>query len=329
MLTKRQNLLETIHGGHPDRFVNQYEPFAIIMGSPFGNRNPNPKLGEMNVVNAWGVTKSYPVGTPGPFPVHTPDKIVIKDIEHWKDYVKVPRVVYDAEEWEPFIAMAEAVDRKEQFVTPFFAPGVFEQCHYLLEIQNCLIDFYEYPDEMHEVIDMITQFELDYAAELCKYVKPDALFHHDDWGSQTSTFMAPDMWREFIKPAYEKIYGYYKSHGVEVIVHHSDSYAATLVEDMIDIGIDIWQGVMTTNNVPELIKKYGGRISFMGGIDSATVDYEGWTEDVVAKQVRRACTECGKLYFIPNASQGLPVSTFPGVYEALSREIDNMSAEMF
>ena len=156
MLTKRQNLLETIHGGHPDRFVNQYEPFAIIMGSPFGNRNPNPKLGEMNVVNAWGVTKSYPVGTPGPFPVHTPDKIVIKDIEHWKDYVKVPRVVYDAEEWEPFIAMAEAVDRKEQFVTPFFAPGVFEQCHYLLEIQNCLIDFYEYPDETHEIIDMIT-----------------------------------------------------------------------------------------------------------------------------------------------------------------------------
>ena len=25
MLTKRQNLLETIHGGHPDRFVKQYE----------------------------------------------------------------------------------------------------------------------------------------------------------------------------------------------------------------------------------------------------------------------------------------------------------------
>ena len=25
MLTIRQNLLETIHGGHPDRFVNQYE----------------------------------------------------------------------------------------------------------------------------------------------------------------------------------------------------------------------------------------------------------------------------------------------------------------
>ena len=143
------------------------------------------------------------------------------------------------------------------------------------------------------------------------------------------TFIAPDMCREFIKPAYEKIYGYYKSHGVELIIHHSDSFAATLVPDMIDMGIDIWQGVMTTNNIPELIRKYGGKISFMGGIDSATVDFEGWTQEVVAQQVERACGECGKLYFIPCASLGLPTSTFPGVYDALDAEIDRCSKKFF
>ena len=225
--------------------------------------------------------------------------------------------------------MAEKIDRNEQYVTPFFAPGVFEQCHYLLEIQNCLMAFYEYPDEMHELIDCITQFELDYAAELCKYMKPDAMFHHDDWGSQISTFLSPEMFREFIKPAYMKIYHYYKDHGVELMIHHSDSYAATLVPDMIDMGIDIWQGVMTTNDIPKLIKEYGGKISFMGGIDSGKVDFEGWTEEIVAKEVREACESCGKLYFIPNASQGLPMSTFKGVYEAIDVEIDKMSKEMF
>ena len=141
MLTKRQNLLETIHGGNPDRFVNQYEYLNILMGSPFGKRNPNPKYGEHNVVNAWGVTKSWPIGTPGAFPVHTPEKIVIKDIENWQKYLKVPQVVYDAQEWEPFIAKAEAVDREEQFVAPFFAPGVFEQCHYKLCLQDHLPKF--------------------------------------------------------------------------------------------------------------------------------------------------------------------------------------------
>ncbi len=137
------------------------------------------------------------------------------------------------------------------------------------------------------------------------------------------------MFEEFFLPAYKKVYGYYKEHGVELIIHHSDSYAATLVPYMIEMGIDIWQGVMNSNNIPELIKKYGGQITFMGGVDSAAVDYEGWTKEVVHKEVERACRECGKHYFIPNASQGLPMSTFPGVYEALSEEIDNMSKVMF
>ena len=198
-----------------------------------------------------------------------------------------------------------------------------------MEIQNCLMALYEFPDEMHELIDCITQFELDFAAELCKYVKPDAIFHHDDWGTQISTFMSPDMFREFYKPAYEKIYGYYKAHGVELVIHHSDSYAATLVPDMIDMGIDIWQGVMTSNNIPELIKQYGGKISFMGGIDSASVDFPGWTREIIANEVERACSECGKLYFIPGASQGLAVATYDGVYDTMTEEIDKASARYF
>ena len=329
MLTKRQNLLETIRGGNPDRFVDQYEAFAMQVPNGFSIHNPAPKPGEMNVVNAWGVTRSWPAGMPGAFPEHAPEKIVIKDIEEWQKYLKVPQVKYDAKVWEPFIAAAEAVDRNEYFCTSAVIPGVFEQCHYLTEIQNCLMAFYEYPDEMHEIIDVITDFELELAAEICKYIKPDAIFHHDDWGSQQSTFLSPPMFREFIKPAYEKIYGYYKSHGVELIIHHSDSYAATLVPDMIDMGIDIWQGVMTSNNIPELIKQYGGKITFMGGVDSATIDFEGWTVDDVAREVDRACRECGKHYFIPGSSQGLAVSTFPGVYEETSRQIALASKRYF
>ncbi len=329
MLTKRQNFLETIRGGKPDRYVNQYEYLNIIMGSPFMAKYPVVAPGQTNVVGAWGVTWTWPEGFPGGFPVHTPDKIVIKDMENWRDYIQEPDLNYTEEDWAPFVAMAEKVDRKEEYVTAIVAPGIFEMCHHLLEIQNCLMNFYEYPDEMHELIDCLTDWELRYAEQICKYLKPDALFHHDDWGSQISTFISPDMFREFIKPAYEKIYGYFKSHGVEIIVHHSDSFAATLVPDMIDVGIDVWQGVMNTNNIPELIEKYGGKITFMGGIDSASVDRPDWTPELAAQEVRKACETCGTKYFIPNLSQGLAISTFPGVYEAVSSEIDKMSKVMF
>jgi uroporphyrinogen-III decarboxylase len=329
MLTKRQNLIETMRGGNPDRFVNQYEAFELITVTPISAKSPRATYKGPPITDAWGVTRVWPEGTPGHFPIHDAEHLVVKDITKWQDYVKAPRTDYPASEWESVQQKVEEADRNEKFILAFVAPGVFEQCHYLTEIQNCLTNFYLAPDEMHELIDYITEFELRQAEQICKYMKPDGVFHHDDWGSQISTFISPDMFEEFLLPAYKRIYGYYKSHGAELIVHHSDSYGATLVPYMIEMGINIWQGVMTTNKIPELIAKYGPQITFMGGIDSASVDRPDWTPEMVEKEVRRACTECGKHYFIPSGSQGLPMSTYPGVYEAISTKIDKLSKEMF
>lgn len=335
MLTKRQNLLETIKGGNPDRFVNQYEAFlcqegmfGMIMGDPIQAASPFPTPGGQ-AVNGWGVTISWPENVPGPFPVHDDEHKVLKDITKWKEVVKAPRLDYPHEEWDNFIPTIEVIDRDEVFAIVFIAPGVFEQLHYLMGMDDCLINFYEEPEAMKELIDYIADWEVGYAELLCENFHPDAIFHHDDWGSHNSSFISPQMFEEFILPAYKKIYGYYKSHGVELIVHHSDSYAANLVPSMIEMGIDIWQGCSTTNNVPELVKKYGGKISFMGDIDNGIVDIENWTPELIAREVRRACKTNGKFYFIPNTTMGGPMSTYPGVYEAVSKEIDKMSNEMF
>jgi len=328
MLTKKQNFLETIRGGRPDRFVNQFETFRLT-SDPYSKHNADPLYGELNRVNDWGVTLSWPYGTPGVFPVHTPGKIVIKDISRWKDYVYAPEVKFSDQDWAPFVSDAEAVDRREQFVTPIVAPGIFEQCHYLCEIQQTLINLLLEPEHMRDLIRFLTDFELALADELCAHLRPDALFHHDDWGSQTSTFMSVAMFEDFFLEPYKEIYGFYKAHGVEIVVHHSDSYAATLVPHMIEMGIDVWQGPMASNNIPELIAKYGGRISFMGGIDSARVDFPGWTRALIAEEVKSACDANGRLYYIPNTTQGMPESTYKGVYETLTEEIDKYSAQVF
>ena len=77
---------------------------------------------------------------------------------------------------------------------------------------------------------------------------------------------------------------------MEYIVHHSDSYAATLVPSMIEMGVDVFQGCMETNRVDELIKKYGDKISFMGCIENADVDEKtGRT-----KHARKRFAECAR-----------------------------------
>ena len=328
MLTIRQNLLETIHGGHPDRFVNQYEYMALLADPILlGGLGNCPKGG--SAVNGWGVTIKFPDYVPGPFPDTSEELRVIKDITHWKDAVKAPELHYPEEAWAPFVEAAQAVDRKEVFVAPMVAPGMFEKVHYLMGMEEAMMALYEEPEAMHELIDFLTEYEIAAAREVIAHLHPDALFHHDDWGSQRSSFLAPDMFDEFFTPAYKKIYGFWKANGVELIVHHSDSYAANLVPSMIECGIDIWQGVMSPNNIPDLIHKYGGKISFHGGIDNGKVDRADWTREKVEEETRKACESCGKLYYIPGTTMGGPESTYPGVYDTVTETIRKLSQEMF
>lgn len=326
MLTKRQNMLETIRGGNPDRFVNGHEALAIFRTSPYQKDNPRPYRGGPNTVNAWGVTITFPEYEPGAFPVHDEEHIVLKDIEHWRDYVKAPALNYTEEDWAPAAEEASKIDRNEYFATFMVAPGIFEQCHELMSMVGALTAFAEYPDEMHELIDYITDFELRYAEQVCKYVKPDAILHHDDWGSLTNSFLSPAMFDEFITPAFTKIYGYYKSHGVQLIIHHSDSYAANLVPSMIKMGIDVWQGPASTNNIKDLIEKYGEKITFMGEVDSTVVDIDGWTDEICYNQVKMICEKNGMKYFIPCILGG---TCHPGVYEAVMKAVDKYNMERF
>jgi hypothetical protein len=329
MLTKRQNFLETIHGGKPDRFVNQYEYMSMLLGThPVGKKFPGPKPGT-ETVNGWGITNRWGAGQPGSFPVHDDAHRVLKDITKWKEVVKAPNLDFPDSDWADSIKAVEAVDRKETFATAFVAPGLFEQCHHLQGMIQCLENFYEEPEAMKDLIAYLTDYELRYAADICSHLKVDAIFHHDDWGSHTSSFLSPDMFEEFFLDSYKKIYGYYKQHGVEIIVHHCDSYAANLVPSMIKMGIDVFQGCVTTNDVPDLVKKYGGKISFMGDLDNGVMDKEDWTPELIRKEVERACRTNGKLYYIPCLTHGLSFSTYPGVYEKTSEEIDRMSKEMF
>ena len=328
MLTAKENMRQVILGGKPDRLVNQYEAIQLL-SHPFTMTSPQPKKGGENVVNAWGVTNSFPENVPGAFPVHTPDKIVIRDIEHWRDYVKAPSLQFSEAQWDTCKAQyAGASDKAYRAV--FVAPGLFEQCHHLMSMEEALMAFYEHPDEMHELIEFLTDWELELARGICENLHPDMLFHHDDWGSEMNSFFSPAMFREFFLEPYKRLYGYYKTHGVEFVVHHSDSFCANLLPTMIEMGIDVWQGCMASNDVPALIRQYGSKLTFMGDIDNKAVDFEGWTQTDCEKAALRSISRCASTkFYIPCITQGGPGSLYPGTYAGLWDAIDEYNCKTF
>lgn len=330
MLTKKQNLLETIHGGAPDRFVNQFEAVAIMFDPITATFLGDLRKGKTACKAAWGITLDWPEDQPGPFPNTRGDKKVIKDITRWKESLtETPQTEFADEQWKPFVFAAEAIDRNEQFVAASIGVGLFEKLHFLMGMEDVMVNLYLEPEAMHELIDYITEYELAGAREACKHLHPDAVFHNDDWGSQRSSFLSPEMFGEFIVPAYKRIYSFWKDNGAELIFHHSDSYAANLVPQMIDMGIDIWQGTLTTNNIPNLIREYGGKISFQGGMDNGILDRPDWTKEKIAAKVDKMCDSCGTRFYIPSCTMADPESTYPGVYAAVSEAIEAASARTF
>ena len=149
---------------------------------------------------------SWPGARTRLFPIHDDEHKVLKDVTKWKEVVKAPPTEAPEEAWAMIKNMAAGVDRNEYFVTAFMAPGIFEQMHYLMGMDDTLINFYEEPEAMHELIEYITDYKIRYAEQLIKHVKPEALLHHDDWGSQISSFLSPDMFAEFLLPAYKVLW---------------------------------------------------------------------------------------------------------------------------
>ena len=155
------------------------------------------------------------------------------------------------------------------------------------------------------------------------------MLSHDDWGSKHSLFISPETWREFIKPQYAKTYKYMKDHGV-IVMHHADSFLEPIIEDMVDLGIDIWQGALPENDIPKLQKQLNGRMPLMGGIEADIVDRAASTEAEIRKEVRRACQSYGPGgHFIPCITYGGPGCLYKHVDPIIDDEIDKYNKEVY
>ena len=139
--------------------------------------------------------------------------------------------------------------------------------------------------------------------------------------------MKPEMWREFFKEPYRRFYGYIRSRGV-IALHHADSYLVPIVEDMVELGIQVWQGVLPENDIPALQRQLQGRMVLMGGIGAA-IDRPDATESEVRSYVSQALAAyCPGGHYIPSITYGLFGTVYPHVDPLIDDEIDRYNSTL-
>ena len=322
MSTPKEIFLELIRPeGQPERQLRQYEALHMCLTDPCNTYLRGNRRRGTTSVDRWGTTILFPEDAPGPMPDTREGLAVCPDITRWRETVHAPDLEAACTEgWEACRAEARAACGPDHLLAGFMGTGVFEQCHFLMGFEDTLTNLYAHPDEMHALIDYITEYRLTYVRMLIDNLQPDVIFSHDDWGTKDALFMKPEMWREFFKEPYRRFYGYIRSRGV-IAIHHADSYLAPIVEDMAEIGIQVWQGVLPENDIPALQQKLHGRLVLMGGMGAAIDRADAAPEEIYgyAMDTLRRCCPGG--HYIPSITYGLPGAVYPHVDEYIDRAI--------
>lgn len=157
--------------------------------------------------------------------------------------------------------------------------SLYERAWTLRGMENLMMDFYENPKFVKELLNSIADYNIAQIKKALEY-DIDAVYFGDDWGQQRGLQMGPGIWREFLFPVLERMYSTVRNAGKYVMIH-SCGDVDELFDDLIDIGLNCFNPFQPeVMDVQALLSKYRGRLAFHGGLSTQKTLPYGSTDDV-------------------------------------------------
>ena len=168
------------------------------------------------------------------------------------------------------------------FVLAGTCPRPFERLQFIRGTENLYMDLaMDDPDLMAFIRDLHTYYLKE--LEAWSRTDVDALFIMDDWGTQNSLLISPDMWRRIFKPLYRDYMDLAHTAGKKIFMH-SDGYILDIYPDLIEMGLDAINSQIFCMGIDRLAA-YKGQITFWGEMDRQHILPSG-TEQQVRQAVQ-------------------------------------------
>jgi uroporphyrinogen decarboxylase len=171
---------------------------------------------------------------------------------------------------------------------------LFELAWYLRGMEQVLMDMTVEKDFAHTYLDKLMGW-ISTAGRKFARMGVDVIWIGDDVGMQNRMLMRPEIFREFLKPRYAKLFAEWKSINPNVkIAFHSDGYVYPILADLVEIGLDILNPIQPKSMDPARVKKdFGNHLTLWGTIDIQEVMPFGSVADVV-NEVKTRIRTAGK-----------------------------------
>ena len=267
-----------------ERILRHFDIDTRSVGTILIPRHSQKKnLSENRYRDEWGITRTY-TGLYWEQVSYPLQGATASDLEtfQWPDPESI-----DAREIEGYARQAKQLYEETDYVVCAEHPvyGIFELGCWMCGFDDFLVKMAIDTEFVERFFEIILRYqkkviELYYGA-LGRYVHYTS--SGDDFATQSSLFVSPDMFRALIKQPFAERIRYTKQYTDAAFLHHSCGSVFQIIGDLIDAGVEILNPIQpkATEMSPANLKQhYGNRIVFHGGIDTQEILPFGTKESI-------------------------------------------------
>ncbi|MFC1735076.1 uroporphyrinogen decarboxylase family protein [Candidatus Hydrogenedentota bacterium] len=191
---------------------------------------------------------------------------------------------------------------------------------YLRGYENLIFDMCDGHPQLQGLIAMVEDFNLGLVR---RYIEAGVewMGYPEDLGMQRGPLLSPELFRQYIKPAYQRLVTPAREAGC-VIHMHSDGDIRTLAEDLIEIGVDVINLQDFVNGIDWMQEMLRRRVCIDLDIDRQGITRFGLPREIhnhIAEAVRKLGSRKGGLMLKYGLVPGAPLENIKAVMNAMEK----------
>jgi uroporphyrinogen decarboxylase len=150
--------------------------------------------------------------------------------------------------------------------------GFFNTPRRYVGLERLMVTFYDDPKLIKDMIGDAVDLLIAIYDPVLSDIGGDYAMISEDICYKAGCFISPAMFREFMLPAYQKMTGFYRDHGIHTILVDSDGDVTGLIPLLIEGGVTGLHPFEVTGNCDIVeVRRAFPRFQILGGIDKKKV----------------------------------------------------------
>ncbi|KPU44412.1 uroporphyrinogen decarboxylase (URO-D) [Oxobacter pfennigii] len=244
----------------------------------------------------------------------TPNTFILNDLLEWEEKFIFPDL--DSMDFTPL--REEAAANIDPDIVNFYLmqDGLFERLLSLCTAEEVFCFLAEEEESAIKFFNAMADYKIKLMDKVIKEWAPfDVFINSDDWGTQISTFISPEMYAKYIFEPMKRIVDFAHQKG-KYMNFHSCGKIETLIPQIVKLNPDMWEA-QPMNDLFRLRKEYGRQLPIQIGMDAEVINKPGITDEELKAYVHE--------YVDKYAGNGGLLATYmtrdPHTHEVIAKEL--------